>query len=199
MAAGGGMYGSKAKALLMELQRSDWLPSYNDEAIRQVVEEINALHAELVDTLEREGFEVADVAVACGMLVQHESMLRNKRCVLAYLQARLEKIQAMRWETGAMIPPHCKRQMSAKEVDFAHQYDKLVTAYVRDVKIDITADLEPPKDLLVEVQVLKDCGEIWTDSGPVTLDKHSRHFLRRSDVEHLIRQGMVRQTDTEAA
>lgn len=98
-----------------------------------------------------------------------------------------------------MIPSHCRSQLSTKEVDFAHAYDKLVTAYVRDAKLDITADMEPPKDLLVEVLVLRDCGEIWTDSGPVTLDRHSRHFLRRSDVEHLIRQGVVKQTDTEAA
>lgn len=79
------MYGQKAKSLLQELQRSDWLPPYNDEGVRQVVAEVNALHEDLRVSLKSEGFSVLDVSVASGMLVNYESIARDKRCMLAYL------------------------------------------------------------------------------------------------------------------
>lgn len=44
---------------------------------------------------------------------------------------------------------------------------------------------------MIEVRVLKDCGEIVTDSGPVNLQQNTYHYLKRSDVEHLIQQNYV--------
>jgi hypothetical protein len=38
---------------------------------------------------------------------------------------------------------------------------------------------QPPKDLMIEVRAVKDAGKIMTDSGPVSLDKGSIHFLKR--------------------
>lgn len=55
--------------------------------------------------------------------------------------------------------------------------------------------MRPPKHLYVEVRVVKECGEVVTEGGVVHLDLHSRHFLRRSDVEYLIRQGRLVQVD----
>lgn len=40
----------------------------------------------------------------CSLIVTHQCLLRNKRCLLAYLYHRLEKIKALRWETGTIIP-----------------------------------------------------------------------------------------------
>ena len=71
-------------------------------------------------------------------------------------------------------------------------YDKLHGDYASFLQMDLTADLQPPKDLYIEVRVEKDCGEIFTDSGAVTLERGTTHYLRRSDVEHLIRQGFLR-------
>lgn len=48
----------------------------------------------------------------------------------------------------------------------------------------------------MEVVVKEDCGEVFTLKGPVRLEPHSRHFLRRTDVAHLIRQGKLQQIDT---
>ena len=56
-------------------------------------------------------------------------------------------------------------------------------------------DKIPPKDPFIEVRVLKDYGEITTDSGTVNLQKNTVHFLRRSDVELLIRQGVLEVTE----
>lgn len=50
---------------------------------------------------------------------------------------------------------------------------------------------QPPKEMCIEVRVLADCGEVMTDQGPVNLEKGTNHFLRRADVEGLIRQGLL--------
>ena len=54
-------------------------------------------------------------------------------------------------------------------------------------------DVSPPKELMIEIRVLQSCGEIFTDSGNVNLERNSTHYLRRSDVEPFIRKGMVEQ------
>ena len=40
----------------------------------------------------------------------------------------------------------------------------------------------------LQVRCIQDVGEIMTENGVIKLDKDSQHFLRRSDVEPLIRQ-----------
>ncbi len=55
-------------------------------------------------------------------------------------------------------------------------------------------DLQPPKHLYIEVLVLADYGDIMTASGPVMLKKDERLLLKRTDVEHLIRQGVLAET-----
>jgi GINS complex subunit 1 len=42
-----------------------------------------------------------------------------------------------------------------------------------------------------QVRCLEDIGEIATEEGSVQLEKGSQHFLRRSDVEPLIRAGKL--------
>lgn len=189
----------KAKELLQEMQRSDFLPRYNDELVRNVVEEAQALWKELQETLASEGSAVSDPAVACGMVVQYDSIARNKQCLLAYLQRRLERIETIRWLGGGVMPGHVSALLSAQEKDYARGYDKLLRDYMVPIDVNLTTDLEPPKALFIEVEVLEDCGEIMTSAGPVKLEARSRHYLKRSDVEPLIRQGLLRQTDTEAS
>ena len=41
------------------------------------------------------------------------------------------------------------------------------------------------------VRVLKDAGEILVENGMLRLVKGGTHFLRRTDVEDLVRQGIV--------
>ena len=53
-------------------------------------------------------------------------------------------------------------------------------------------DLTPPKDLFIEVRIKKDCGAVMLpESGEVHLQKNTTHLLRRSEVDHLIKQGII--------
>ena len=63
----------------------------------------------------------------------------------------------------------------------------------RSRRSDLTTDINPPKELMVEIRVLQSCGEIYTDSGAVNLERNTTHYLRRSDIEPYIRKGFVEQ------
>ena len=58
--------------------------------------------------------------------------------------------------------------------------------------IDLSVDFNPPKDLFIEVRVNKDYGNVTLpESGEVKLQKNTTHLLRRSEVDHLIKRGIM--------
>lgn len=59
--------------------------------------------------------------------------------------------------------------------------------------IDLTADLRPPKSLYIEVRCLEDYGNFELEDGEVVhFRKNSQHYLPRTQVENLIRQGVLK-------
>ena len=127
------------------------------------------------------------------VLIIVESMNRNRRCALAYLKHRMDKIEALRWEVGTVLPKELRSNLKSTELNYFKQYNNVLGNYMRDIDFDLTSGVAPPKDLFVEVLVLENCGEIYTDHGPVRLDASTTHYLRLNDVEHLIRQGKLKQ------
>ena len=95
--------------------------------------------------------------------------------------------------SGVVIPEDLRQPglLSQRELDYFSQYNDIMNAYFEDIDLDLTADLQPPKELYIEVRVLQNCGEILTENGVVNMVQGSRACLRRTDVEHLIRQGKV--------
>ena len=107
---------------------------------------------------------------------------------------RVEKIRHVWWETGSFLPDGLRAKLSTKEELFLSKYDRLMGDYMTQIDIDLNLDQKPPKDLFIEVRVLRDCGTIQTESGALTLDANTIHHVRRRDVELLIRQGALEQT-----
>jgi GINS complex subunit 1 len=88
-------------------------------------------------------------------------MRRNRRCLLAYERLRADKIDEMLW-TGTEV----KGSLSHEEEDYATGYSLLLAGLKgRWTDIELGGSLEPPRDLYVEVRVLKDAGEIQTEYG----------------------------------
>eukprot|EP01135_Chromosphaera_perkinsii_P005321 Nk52_evm2s343 gene=Nk52_evmTU2s343 len=205
------MYSEKAIELIKELkrtaptinlsiaakstssQRLGALPVYNNDTVRKVIEEICALYNEIHSTISNEDREaLKSPFVACRLIVHHSSISRNKRCLLAYLLERLKRIQKIRWEYGPVLPKHIKESsLSADEIEFFKKYSHNLNMYMKTVKLDLTSDLQPPKCLYVEVRCLVDHGEIQTENGVVNLTQNSQHYLRKKDVEPLIKQGIL--------
>lgn len=161
-------------------------------------------------------------------------MRRNKRCLLAYHKTRTDKLEELVWR-GADVVDLSGQQLrdgpglgkasgaagrsaeggtsslSPQEEDYVRQYGDLLAAYKGQwTDIDLTGSLEPPRDLFIDVRVLKDAGEIQTEYGcvgsgmlfhlitmliyarrAITLTKNSQFYVRQGDVERLIAQGYL--------
>ena len=56
--------------------------------------------------------------------------------------------------------------LSPEEEEYVRQFGDLLSAYKGQwTDIDLTGSLEPPRDLFIDVRVLKDAGEIQTEYG----------------------------------
>lgn len=129
----------------------------------------------------------ADPAAACSLLVDHLCMRRNKRCLLAYHRVRLEKLEESCWNgrdilqqrdieatdqnqgdfmSSEVIPA---RSLSPEEEEYSRHFNDLLIAYKGQwTDIDLGGSLDPPKDIFIDVRVLRDAGEIQTEYGYAT-------------------------------
>eukprot|EP00419_Tripos_fusus_P025638 CAMPEP_0172722110 /NCGR_PEP_ID=MMETSP1074-20121228/80692_1 /TAXON_ID=2916 /ORGANISM="Ceratium fusus, Strain PA161109" /LENGTH=211 /DNA_ID=CAMNT_0013548029 /DNA_START=51 /DNA_END=686 /DNA_ORIENTATION=- len=195
----------KSVQLLRDLRQARWLPQFNDKLVKDVVEEI------LNDTREMKNLvarytDLDDVPreVVAGLCLYNDLIDRNRRCVLAYLNARLEKIEELRWEVGLMVPEEKLKRLHDSEKQYMHVYntllDRYMKSYVPNCKepLDLTADAEAPEDMNVQIRVCDEgMGEIVTpDSGVVRLRKGYQLYVKRTDIEHLIRAGKVEHVKT---
>lgn len=125
-------------------------------------------------------------------------MRRNKRCLLAYHRVRSDKLEEYCWEGIDVLEQQGSKDhsgeggrgssmgagggkeessLSPEEEEYLRQYSDLLAAYKGQwTDIDLTGSLEPPRDLFIDVRVLKDAGEIQTEYGYVT------HRYRHADV-----------------
>lgn len=110
-------------------------------------------------------------------------MRRKKRCLLAYHRVRTTKLEEMCWkgidlttsegvaEAGigmgnAESAGGESSNMSPEEEEYVRAYGDLLAAYKGQwTDIDLTGSLEPPRDLFIDVRVLKDAGIIQTEYG----------------------------------
>ncbi|KAF7486591.1 DNA replication complex GINS protein PSF1 isoform X5 [Marmota monax] len=117
------MFCEKAVELVRELHRAPegQLPAFNEDGIRQVLEEMKALY-------EQNQSDVNEAKLGGrGDLIptikfRHCSLLRNRRCTVAYLYDRLLRIRALRWEYGSVLPSALRFHMSAEEVRCLKDY-----------------------------------------------------------------------------
>ncbi|KAJ2348013.1 DNA replication protein psf1, partial [Coemansia sp. RSA 2618] len=119
------------------------------------------------------------------------TVARNKRCLLAYHQRRMQFVRALLWTVHlapSLVPSEVSVRVSPEEQNYAREYARLNAKYRDAVEeqlcpadsLDWTANGElPPRDLFIEVRVSRDCGEIVTESGVVNLQAGTQHYLRR--------------------
>ncbi|XP_070597693.1 DNA replication complex GINS protein PSF1 [Erythrolamprus reginae] len=190
------MFCEKATELVRELYRASdgQLPAFNEDGIRQVLEEMKALYEQnQIDVNEAKS---GHSELITAIKFRHCSLLRNRRCIVAYLYDRLLRLRALRWEYGSVLPNVVRFHMSADETLWFNQYKKSLATYMRSLGggdgLDLTQDIKPPKNLYIEVRCLKDYGEFEIDDGTtILLKKNSQHFLPRWKCEQLIRQGIL--------
>ncbi|QSL66308.1 hypothetical protein MERGE_000686 [Pneumocystis wakefieldiae] len=194
------MFGDLATKLILDARRTQHLsqlPCYQTDLVQLVVKETDALSEaskELLAIHGGPGFSPSEnPGIATHLLIQHLCQLRNKRCLMAYHHTRLSRLNHISWfEVNPFSIPWVATSLSPDERLYLRNYINLLTHFKSQwMGIDFSGDLEPPKDLYINVRVLQDIGEIQTEYGAITLNKNSQFFLRQSDVEGLIRQGYL--------
>ncbi len=160
--------------------------------MRAVTKEVRDLDKDVTSILQpfNGSFEPSsDPATACSLLVNHLCMRRNKRCLLAYHRTRTDKLEELVWSGIDVLETTSQpdrdgpsrsnaggaetasgegnnSSLSPEEEEYVRQYSDLLAAYKGQwTDIDLTGSLEPPKDLFIDVRVLKDAGEIQTEYG----------------------------------
>jgi GINS complex subunit 1 len=198
-------FGAKGASLVLDIAQSEkgTIPPYNDETVRAVVEESQEHHRsilKLIGDIQRSGasLEEAKPDDAASILVHHQAVLRNKRALLVYLNERMSRVRALRWEVGTALPEVVGENMSPSERSFFTQYSALVNKYQGrrgGVGLNLTLDPTPPRDHKVQVRVLEDYGEIVTRDGTVDLSKNTVHLLWRDEAQPLITEGVLEKLD----
>ncbi|KAB8069185.1 DNA replication complex GINS protein psf1 [Aspergillus leporis] len=215
------MYGELGNKLVQHAKRTQsltHLPPYQTELVRAVAREVRDLNRDVTHLLTPFSGTFnpsAEPAIACALLVDHLCMRRNKRCLLAYHRVRTEKLEELCW-TGIDVleqqSPNAEEggsgggsgagvmssqagnhsSLSPEEEEYFRQYSDMLAAFKGQwTDVDLTGGLEPPKDLFIDVRVLKDAGEIQTEYGVINLTKNSQLYVRQGDVERLIAQGFL--------
>jgi GINS complex subunit 1 len=170
------MYGDLAAKLIQDSRRTlslDTLPLFQEDLVRAVTREIRDINRDaegLMANYEGAFNPSQDRKTSCALFVQHLCMRRNKRCLLAYQKVRADRMVELIWNdidlndqtNTAMI----YNNLSIHEQDYLHKYSDLLVDYKGEwTDIDLTGSIEPPKDLFIDVRVLKDAGEIQTEYG----------------------------------
>ncbi|KAH6700281.1 DNA replication complex GINS protein psf1, partial [Verticillium dahliae] len=177
------------------------LPPYQAEIVRAVTREVRDLDKDVAELLApyQGTFDPAEhQSTACTLLVNHLAMRRNKRCLLAYHRTRSDKLEELVWKDADVLDlgDGSTSSLSPQEEEYVRSYGDLLAAYKGQwTDIDLTGSLEPPRDLFIDVRVLKDAGEIQTEYGSITLTKNSQFYVRQGDVERLITQGYLQKLD----
>jgi GINS complex subunit 1 len=172
------------------------LPPYATPLVRSAIRNVRALDSSVNSLLApyTSGFDPSqDPATACALLVNHLSMRRSKRVLCAYHHVRVNRLERAVWEGKDEVllrggvsgdSQHAAQPgegqeaeadnegsaLSPEEEDYLRQYADLVAALKGQwTDVDLTGSLEPPRDLFIDVRVVRDAGEIQTEYGYVAV------------------------------
>jgi len=183
--------------LLQDLRRSFWLPPYSQDGVRQVVETMSEMYVESRALQQIEGIDMHNPEDSVAPMVRVLTMLRNRDMLLCYLRHRMERIESARWDVAGSLPQEVLDILSPNECEYEQEYSALLTEYQDKMALDLTRHTKPPTDLYIKILVNQEVGEIVGPETGATIDLRVGDimFLRRGDVEPLIRQGKLTHVD----
>ncbi|KAG9439586.1 hypothetical protein H6P81_019751 [Aristolochia fimbriata] len=192
------MYGRNAGKLLREVacSESGHLTSFNNILFDKVIQDCSEHHLQLQSLMRKIQDQGLDIQTTrnsdhFGAVIHHLSLIRNKRCLMAYMNHRLEIIRSLRWKVGRELPEEIQQKLTQSERDYFKNHSLALESYMSELDLELTVDMVPPKDPYIQVRVLEDIGDVLLSSAQTTLLRHSVHSLRRSDAEPYISQGLM--------
>ncbi|XP_022714850.1 DNA replication complex GINS protein PSF1-like isoform X2 [Durio zibethinus] len=140
------MHGRKAYELVKELASGEkgHPKIFNTELFERVIEECNEHHnalQSLIRIMQDEGLEVqtARNADRYGALIHHLSLIRNKRCLMAYVYNRAEIIRDLAWKVGLLheLPSGIQEKFSDSEEQYFIDHSKSLKLYMSQLSLDV--------------------------------------------------------------
>lgn len=192
------MYGRRAYQLVKELSSCEkgQLNAFNSDMFDQVTKECSVHHLELqslIRKIQEEGLDSQTTRNPdhFGALIHHLALIRNKRCLMAYAYNRADIIRSLRWMVGPVLPSEIQEKLNFSEEEYFKNHSAALDSYMSELELDLTVDFVPPKDPYIQVRVLDDIGEVLLSDKSANLTRHSIHFLKRTDAEQFISQGLM--------
>ncbi|GAV65997.1 hypothetical protein CFOL_v3_09508, partial [Cephalotus follicularis] len=191
------MHGKKAGELIREFAGGEkWqIQSFNSNLFDEIIEDCGINHhmfQSLIRKMHEEGLDVQSTRNPdhYGALIHHLSLIRSKRCLMAYVYNRAEIIRNLAWKVGLKLfelPEEIQEKFSHTEKTYFEQHAKALETYMNELALDLNVDMVPPKDPYIKVRVLDDVGDdIILSDKAAKLARHSMHFLKRTDAEPFI-------------
>lgn len=202
MSFGGDSYGELANHLVLQAKQSMDLAKllpHDGPLVLQVIQEQKELDRKIRE-MESNGVEMGH-AKWPALIISVRVMHQNKRCLLAYHSQRLDLIRTAYWDAGGAaghVLENLRESMSQPEIQYLRDYRDSVVTYRNDLSPDDLVDLalgieDPPKELMIRVEALVCPGPVYTQSGIIDFKYGQRYILLKSDVEHLILQGYLKE------
>jgi hypothetical protein len=185
---------ASARELCLELKRSYWLPPFAADGVREVVETMAAQYDESRNLQKLEGMDMRNPVDSAAPIVRMLTVLRNRDMLLCYLRTRMERIEQGRWDVAGTLPDDALELLSPNEREYDREYAKLLSEFQTSYDLDLTRDTKPPSDLYIKVLAREEVGAFIGPESGATIDPVKAGdtiFLRRGDVEPLIRQGRL--------
>ena len=154
------------------------------------------------------------VEILPALYLEQGAVNWNKRCALAYLDERINRIQQLWWQTNGLLnnTQHNTNQtnttstttttttasssnnthLAPHELQYFNDYNRLILNYIQRTDLPLTADQLPPRAVWLTVEVLREGRIEGSDGTPMELKAGNRKRMRRMDAENLVRQGIVR-------
>ncbi|XP_010472970.1 PREDICTED: probable DNA replication complex GINS protein PSF1 isoform X2 [Camelina sativa] len=196
------MYGRKGYQLLKDFASGEkgQLKPFNSKLFDETIEECDQNHhlmQSLMRKMQQEDLDVQNSRNAdhYGALIHHLSLMRNKRCLMAYVYNRAEIVRDLAWRVGLELldlPSEIQEKLTSLEKEYFKNHSVTLKSYMGKVGIELNVDMVPPKDPYIKVRILDDIDEgIVLSDKTTNFARHSMHFLKRTDAEPYIARGQM--------
>lgn len=126
-----------ATRLLTDLRSNSALLPYAEDTVRAVLNDVVGLSQGIEARLT--GADGGDPSTHALTVVQNFTLRRHKRCLIVYHSARCARVEALRWNTGAVLPSIARDNLCSSEVDYFKAYSEAVSRYLDRTGLDLTA------------------------------------------------------------
>lgn len=169
-------------------------PCVQADGVRSAVEAMIAQYDESRNLQRLEGVDMTQLEDSAAPIVRMLTMLRNRDMLLCYLRHRMKKIESARWDVAGTLPQESLELLSPNEREYDREYANLLSDFQTAYDLDLMRDTKPPTDLFIKVLAKEEVGAFVGPESGATIEQMNGGdtvFLRRGDVEPLIRQGKL--------